>query len=44
MAEKRNYTTGLTATENDKGVLDLDVVKGCAEGMKAHPEGGCRSG
>lgn len=37
----RDYQTGLTATENDKGVLDLDVVKGCSGGMQAHPDGGC---
>lgn len=38
---QRRYATGLTASENDKGVLDLDVVKGCEEGMKAFPDGGC---
>lgn len=26
---------------NKKGVLDLDTVKGCACGLKAHPDGGC---
>lgn len=37
----RRYKPHLTATENDKGVLDLDTVKGCTEGMRAHPDGGC---
>lgn len=39
-ARPRRYQTGLVAVENDKGVLDLDTVKGCSAGMKAH-EGGC---
>jgi len=35
------YLPILTAVENAKGVLDVDTVKGCTQGMNAHPEGGC---
>ena len=35
------YLPVLTVTENGKGVLDVDTVKGCTEGMKKYPEGGC---
>ena len=38
---KRQYLPILTATENQKGVLDVDTVKGCTLGMAARPEGGC---
>lgn len=31
----------LTADVNDKGVLDVDTVKGCTAGMNARPEAGC---
>jgi hypothetical protein len=31
----------LTVTENRKGVLDADTVKGCSMGMKTYPNGGC---
>jgi hypothetical protein len=31
----------MTADVNDKGVLDIDTVKGCTAGMKARPDGGC---
>lgn len=34
-------TENLTASVNIKGVIDVDTVKGCALGMKAHPDGGC---
>lgn len=34
------YKNVLTAEINDKGILDIDPVKGCSDGMKAH-EGGC---
>lgn len=37
----RRYLPILTAVENQKGVLDVDTVKGCTLGMKARPEGGC---
>ena len=37
----RVYRPILTAVENDKGVLDVDTVKGCTLGMKARPDGGC---
>ena len=37
----KTFKAYLTATENSKGVLDVDAVKGCTLGMKAHPEGGC---
>ena len=35
------YLPILTITENGKGVLDIDTVKGCALGMKAYPVNGC---
>lgn len=35
------YLPKLTLVINKKGVLDLDTVKGCAYGLKAHPDGGC---
>lgn len=35
------YGRVLTLVENRKGVLDLDTVKGCELGMRAHPVGGC---
>ncbi len=38
---QRTYLPILTAVENQKGVLDVDTVKGCALGMAARPEGGC---
>src|SRR5678809_1220036 len=37
----RRYLPILTATENQKGVLDVDTVKGCTLGMQAQPSGGC---
>lgn len=36
----KRYRSQLAVTVNDKGVLDLDTVKGCTEGMQATP-GGC---
>ena len=38
---RREYSTTLTAVVNEKGVVDVDVVKGCTDGMKAYPGGGC---
>ncbi|MFH1738514.1 MAG: hypothetical protein ABIH23_05860 [bacterium] len=35
------YKPVLTVTENGKGVLDVDTVKGCTLGMQAYPIGGC---
>ena len=35
------YSDKLTSSINRKGVLDIDSVKGCEHGMKAHPGGGC---
>jgi hypothetical protein len=35
------YHRVLTVTENGKGVLDVDTVKGCTLGMRAYPDGGC---
>jgi hypothetical protein len=35
------YRPVLTVTENRKGVLDADTVKGCEMGMRAYPNGGC---
>lgn len=37
----RKYRDALTADVNDKGVLDIDVVKGCTLGMAARPSHGC---
>ncbi|CAB4121278.1 hypothetical protein UFOVP154_8 [uncultured Caudovirales phage] len=37
----RLYLPILTAVENQKGVLDVDTVKGCTLGMRAYPDGGC---
>lgn len=36
----RLYLPFLSASENEKGVLDVDTVKGCTIGMRSH-EGGC---
>ena len=35
------YKPVLTASENLKGVLDVDTVKGCYSGMRAYPVTGC---
>jgi hypothetical protein len=37
----RLYLPILTAVENQKGVLDVDTVKGCTLGMRAFPGDGC---
>lgn len=37
----KKYKPILTAVENQKGVLDVDTVKGCTAGMRAHKNGGC---
>ena len=37
------YKPLLTAMINDKGVLDVDTVKGCSFGTKKYPDGGCYS-
>lgn len=37
----RLYRPFLTASENEKGVLDVDTVKGCTIGMRVRPDGGC---
>ena len=37
----RVYKDLLSADVNSKGVLDVDVVKGCASGMAANPGVGC---
>ena len=39
--DPRRYQPWLTVTENRKGVLDVDTVKGCTAGMRAYPQGGC---
>lgn len=38
---KRRYAPFLSVSENRKGVLDVDTVKGCSRGMAAYPDGGC---
>ncbi len=40
---KRKYLPLLSAVENEKGVLDVDTVKGCTVGMQSRPDGGCYS-
>jgi len=40
----RNYGDVLTADVNQKGVLDIDTVKGCTAGMSARPSAGCYDG
>jgi hypothetical protein len=40
-AEVLPYKPVLTASENLKGVLDVDTVKGCYSGMAAYPVTGC---
>ena len=40
-AHKHTYKPCLTASENLKGVLDVDTVKGCYHGMAKYPKGGC---
>jgi hypothetical protein len=35
------YNKLLTVSENRKGVLDVDTVKGCKLGIEAYPNGGC---
>jgi hypothetical protein len=37
----KNYKPKITAFTNKKGVLDIDSVKGCYNGMKKYPNGGC---
>ena len=37
----RRYSEFLTAEVNSKGVLDVDVVKGCTAGMAANMPNGC---
>ncbi len=39
--QSRRYSNVLTADINDKGVLDIDTVKGCTAGMAARPGVGC---
>lgn len=40
----RNYRNVLTVDINEKGVLDVDTVKGCTAGMSARPKAGCYDG
>lgn len=40
--KNRKYHELMTADVNEKGVLDIDTVKGCTAGMRAR-EGGCYS-
>jgi hypothetical protein len=41
MSSEAPYLPVLTAALNRKGVLDVDTVKGCREGMRAYPVTGC---
>lgn len=38
---KRFYSNRLTADTNIKGVLDIDPIKGCEDGIKKYGERGC---
>ena len=40
-AGPRRYKGELTVSANQKGVLDVDTVKGCTIGMQVRPGGGC---
>jgi hypothetical protein len=40
----RPYRDIMTADVNEKGVLDVDTVKGCTAGMNARPGTGCYGG
>lgn len=40
----RSYSNLLTVDVNEKGVLDVDTVKGCTAGMSARPSAGCYDG
>jgi hypothetical protein len=42
--QPRAYGNLLTADVNQKGVLDVDTVKGCTSGMSARPGTGCYGG
>jgi len=37
----KSYRNLLTVDINNKGVLDVDVVKGCTSGIAAHGDKGC---
>ena len=37
----RRYKGVLSVSVNQKGVLDVDTVKGCTIGMRTRPDGGC---
>lgn len=37
----RHYSDLLTVDINEKGVVDVDTVKGCTAGMSARPKAGC---
>lgn len=41
LRKPRKYGFALTIDLNNKGVLDIDTVKGCSYGMKNYPDGGC---
>lgn len=41
MPVERRYLSVLTASLNRKGVLDVDTVKGCTEGIRTHGKKGC---
>ena len=43
-SQGRPYQDVLTAEVNQKGVLDVDTVKGCTAGMNARPGTGCYGG
>ncbi len=43
-AAVRRYRDLMTADVNQKGVLDVDTVKGCTAGMNARPGTGCYGG
>ena len=39
--KSKTYKPVLSITLNNKGVIDIDTVKGCVYGMSKYPNGGC---
>jgi len=37
----KEYLSKISININNKGVIEIDVVKGCSLGMEKYPEGGC---
>jgi hypothetical protein len=41
ICKKKYYSSVLTISKNQKGIIDIDTVKGCTSGMNKYPNGGC---